>query len=134
LSGCHGNCLDCYNPELKSFYVGEYIDKEVKLRILHKINLFKSLINNVWIVGGEPLDNNQLELIDLLKFIKINTCTVIWLWSRYDIGRISTNIKQYCDFIKSGEYIPELKTEANIQYGITLATSNQNIYKKGIDY
>jgi glutaminase len=39
-----------------------------------------------------------------------------------------------CDYIKTGRYIPELKVNENVHYGINLATSNQKIYKKGIDY
>ena len=42
--------------------------------------------------------------------------------------------KEYCDFIKVGAYIPELKTDNNIQQGIKLATSNQKILEKGKDY
>ena len=43
-------------------------------------------------------------------------------------------IKELCDYIKTGEYDESLKCENNIQYGIKLATSNQKINKKGIDY
>ena len=42
--------------------------------------------------------------------------------------------KELCDYIKTGSYIEELKCDDNIQYGIKLATSNQKINKKGIDY
>ena len=38
------------------------------------------------------------------------------------------------DYIKCGKYIPELTTDDNIQYGVHLATSNQRIYKCGVDY
>ena len=38
-------------------------------------------------------------------------------------------IKKYCNYIKCGQYIEELSTNENIQYGVKLASSNQNIYQ-----
>jgi hypothetical protein len=38
------------------------------------------------------------------------------------------------DYIKCGNYREDLKTVNHIEYGITLASSNQHIYKLGVDY
>ena len=85
------------------------------------------------IFGGEPLDQPVGELIEMLDYLtKANK--PIWLFTRYKIEYIPEDINKYCDYIKCGNYIEELTTGDNIQYGIKLATSNQHIYKKGKDY
>ena len=128
LSGCNGFCDGCCNPELKDFNIGlsflEKIDE-----IINKIQIFDLLINDIWILGGDPIDNKNDELFDLilkLKPLKKN----IWLWTRYNIEDIPNNIKCLCDYIKCGEYLKNLQCDNNIQYGIKLATSNQKIYYK----
>ncbi len=127
LSGCYGNCFNCHNPELKDFKLGNYYKFELP-NILQKIKEFDCLIDDIWILGGEPLDNNLSELGDLLDNLK-TVCNDIWLWTRNDINKIPMNIKNKCKYIKTGAYIEKLKTDDNIQYGVKLASSNQKIYK-----
>lgn len=135
LAGCSGQpkCKNCHNPVLWDFNIGEkfdniYFNKE----ILNKYKEFKPLIKNVMIFGGEPLDQNFMELELLL--IKLTELSIpIWLFTRYSIDEVPLFVKQYCEYIKCGRYIPELKGEFEY-YGIILSTSNQKIYKKGIDY
>lgn len=134
LSGCKGTCKGCCNPELKNFDYGEKIDNKTIISIVSKIKEFDLLIDNIWILGGDPVDNEVYLVSKFLKTLKFNTKKKIWLWTRYDLNSISNYIKQHCDYIKSGEYIPELKTNSNYQYGIKLETSNQKIFKLGVDY
>ena len=96
--------------------------------------MFDGLINNISIFGGEPLDNNWGELEEMLRLLKNNINKEIWIYTRYSIEEVPKFVKLYCDYIKCGRYIKELKTENNIQYGVKLATKNQKIYKKGVDY
>ena len=79
------------------------------------------------IFGGEPLDQNENELLGLLSDLK-HLNKKVWLFTRFEIDEVSESIKFYCDYIKTGRYIPEFKCEDNIQYGIKLATSNQKIF------
>jgi hypothetical protein len=58
----------------------------------------------------------------------------LYLFTRNNIENVPTPFKNYCDYIKVGQYIKELTTDNNIVYGIKLATSNQTILKKDIDY
>ena len=93
------------------------------------------MIDKVIIVGGEPLDQPIESLRHLLRGIKQHKPNLdIYLFTHYELDKVPNNIKFYTDYIKTGEYIPELKCEDNIQYGILLATKNQNIYKKELDY
>lgn len=129
LSGCarEPKCSGCYNSPLWDFNNGDEINYQELLTWLALKHLY---YDNICILGGEPLDNK--ELIQLLQIVyKIKP---IWLYTSYELNEISNNIKQYCDYIKTGRYDKELKTESNIQYGIKLATSNQKIFKKGVHY
>lgn len=128
VSGCKGNCKGCHNPELKDYGIGQPLTYKLIQNMLDKIKEFGNLVENIWVLGGEPLDQNLNELEELLKELsKANK--PIWLFTRFDITEIPDSIKKYCDYIKCGPYIEELKTEDNVQYGVKLATSNQKIYK-----
>lgn len=130
LSGCNGSCMGCCNPELKDFNYGNKITIESMDNLIQKIYKCKSMIDRIWILGGDPLDQNTEELANLIKTLKL-TKKEIWLWTRFNVDNVPCVIRDQCDYIKCGAYIPELKTDMNIQYGIRLATSNQCIYKIG---
>jgi anaerobic ribonucleoside-triphosphate reductase activating protein len=129
LSGCKGCCKGCCNPELKDFNIGEKITHSLIKQIVNKVNLFNDIVNNIWILGGDPLDQNIINLVNLLFFLKQGTNKKIWIFTRYPIEQIDEMIKCLSDYIKCGEYLEELKCNDNIQFGIRLATSNQKIYK-----
>jgi organic radical activating enzyme len=127
-SGCNPpHCKGCQNPELWKFvnennYIKKFNDIE------EKVKNFNTLIENIMLFGGEPLDQNHDEFLDFLNKLKTLNKT-IWLFTRYSIDEVPEDIKTLCDYIKTGRYFPELKTDDNIMYGITLATSNQTIHK-----
>lgn len=129
LSGCNGSCKGCCNPELKDFNVGDELTSNLMTQIINKIKKFDILIENIWILGGDPMDQNVMDLITLLYLLKTNINKKIWLFTRYSIESIDETVKSLVDYIKCGEYLEELKTDDNIQYGVKLATQNQRIYK-----
>lgn len=141
-SGCRGNCKNCHNPELKSFDLGQNLGPQIFNSILDKVNRFSPMIKRYWILGGDPIDQPIAELSDFLSWLRENTPEKeIVLFTRYSLENIPDSIKKHCDFIKTGEYIEELsvpkeKHEENRQenYGILLATSNQKVNKKGVDF
>lgn len=133
VSGCKAYCKGCHNPELRDFNIGNPLTQTTIDNIINKIKEFDMLIDNIWILGGEPLDQNIDDLEWLLQELH-KTKKSIWLFTRFELKEIPSNIKQFCHYIKCGPYIESLQTKNNIQYGIQLATSNQNIYKRGQDY
>lgn len=129
ISGCARNpkCLDCHNPHLWNFNNGEGVDYNSLTQWLKdKENLY----DNIVIMGGEPLDNKDLDIL-LSKLYGIKP---IWLYTSYEINEVSDNIKQYCNFIKTGRYVKELKSDNYLSYDIKLASTNQKILKRGVDY
>ncbi|MDD4804887.1 MAG: 4Fe-4S cluster-binding domain-containing protein [Candidatus Pacebacteria bacterium] len=135
IAGCSGSphCKNCHNPESWDFSLGEPYDGVYWNKLSIKLQEFDTIIDNIMIFGGEPLDNNLDELYQLLLDLSL-TDKKIWLFTRYDLPNMPDFVKRYCNYIKCGRYIEELKSDDNVQYGIKLATSNQKIYKKGIDY
>lgn len=136
VAGCKGqpHCKGCHNPESWNFNQGILYDEEYFItNIRKKVRDFSDIINNIMIFGGEPLDQKYSELLmmlyDLREFNKN-----IWIFTRYNFEDIQEEMKECCDYIKCGRYDETLLADNNIQYGIKLATENQHIYKKGIDY
>lgn len=138
IAGCKGNkgvhCKECHNPESWNFNQGDkYTCKYFIENIKEKVENHGDLIKNIMIFGGEPLDQSISDLIDLLQdlyYLK----KPIWLFTRYSLEEVPTAIKHYCEYIKCGIYAPELKTDTNVMYNIKLATSNQRINRRGLDY
>lgn len=128
--GCDGSCKDCCNPELKNWDQPGYVTLQVISKVLSLTTKFDKLIDKFIIVGGDPVDaykhypNEFLRFLSELKIMK----KPIYLFTRYELPQIDKTLFYYVDFIKTGAYIPELKCEDNISYGIKLATSNQKIF------
>ena len=130
-------CKGCCNPEIRDWNLDGLTSAQV-LEKVEQLNFkFNKLITRILIVGGDPYDGYlryPKEMISFLKNLKGALQKPVYLFTRHELVDIKIEIKEYCDFIKVGAYIPELITDNNIQYGIKLATSNQKIYKKGKDY
>lgn len=129
ISGCKPpHCKGCHNSEIWSFDIGSEYNLDYFNTIEDKVEKFDLLIDNIWILGGEPLDQNLDKVEDLLVNLKTLN-KKIWLFTRYDIDSIKNNIKKSCDYIKCGKFDIENLVDDNIQYGVQLASNNQKIYK-----
>lgn len=135
MAGCKGNphCTHCHNPETWRFDQGDLYNEVYFEKIKTKINDFDKLIGSIQIFGGEINDQNYIELEKMLRDLKTLN-RPIWLFTRYDLDECPKFELELCDYIKTGRYVPELSCENNIQFGVTLATSNQRIHKKGVNY
>jgi anaerobic ribonucleoside-triphosphate reductase activating protein len=134
-SGCgrKPKCKNCCNKEIQSFDAGKEWDESYLSEMKNKIIRFSPLIDNIMIFGGEPLDQKHDEFIDFLNNIsELNK--KIWVFTSYELNEVPVDILNKIDYIKTGRYIEEMKSSDNDQYGIFLATTNQNIYKKGKDF
>jgi len=135
VAGCNGSphCKGCHNPESWDFNRGDKMDEMYVASMQTKIKSFDELIENIMIFGGEPLDQDITEMSNFLKWLK-QFGKKVWIFTRYDFENVPQIIKEHCDYLKCGRYEESLSTNGNIQHGIKLATSNQRIYKKGVDY
>lgn len=128
VSGCKGpHCSGCHNSEIWEFDIGEIYGPKVFEKIRNRVLDFPDLVSRIMIFGGEPLDQNTDEFIGMLNDLNIMGLP-IWLFTRYQFEEVSNEILDQIDYLKTGRYIEKLKSGDNIQFGISLASSNQNIY------
>lgn len=125
VSGCDGGCAGCHNADLWDYSLGKdykYYIKKIKEE------LKSGLIDEFWVLGGDPMDQRLSELCYLLAFL-FSTGRRIWLWTRRPIETIPQEVKQYCHYIKTGEYIEDDEGYVDEETGVELASSNQKIHK-----
>lgn len=125
ISGCPYKCKGCHSTYLWE-YEGNYLSKDIE----SIFNEYLGMFTCVCFMGG---DTNLIELRELLKLCKskgLITC----IYSGIDNIKPLENCMKYLDFIKYGSYKEERSCDDNICYGVKLATSNQKMLKKGIDY
>ena len=72
LAGCNAqpHCEGCFSPETWDFNVGESATPEKIQEITDKIIEFDSMIDNIWILGGDPIDQNPSELFTLVDALR----------------------------------------------------------------
>ncbi len=121
ISGCDGACKGCHNKELWDFDAGEnweYYGGHFRQK------LSSSMVQNIWIMGGEPLLQANAALEVMLQYLEQYTKD-IWLWTRF--YQIPSNIKQYLTYAKVGEYREDSESYVEPLFGIKLASLNQEI-------
>jgi anaerobic ribonucleoside-triphosphate reductase activating protein len=133
VAGCHPpHCTGCHNPELWDFTAGQPLSGKLIDQFIDKINT--DLVENVWILGGEPLDAFLPALLQLVTILKFSTKDKkFWLFTRYGLKSIDRQVKEAFDYIKTGRYRKDEQSN-HVEHGVTLATANQHIYERGVDY
>jgi len=129
VSGCNApHCKKCHNPELWSFSTGVDYKGEILEKIKTRIFEFPELIHNIFIIGGEPLNQNLGELKEFLIFLRTFKLP-IYLFTRYSLHEVPDNILQNLDYIKTGKYDHTKTDNCKNKFGIQLASNNQTITK-----
>lgn len=130
LAGCSPpHCEGCHNPESWDFSAGEPLTDDVFLnKIVKPIRSFDKIINNIWVLGGEPLDQKYIEFCNFCVKLKgYFENKYLWLWTKYDLSDIDYSILVYFDYVKCGRYKKNLTSKE--EYDIKLASLNQYIVK-----
>ena len=134
VSGCSGpHCDGCHNESLWDFTCGEEYSQNYFEKIQQKVNDFDGMIDKIMIFGGDLMDQSYEDVVGFLLDMRIFQ-KEIWVFTGKNFDDIDEEILVLCDYIKCGRYMKELTVSDNIQYGITLSTSNQKVYKKGTDF
>ena len=89
------------------------------------------MCTNLVLSGGDPLSTrNRKEVLSFLKMFKRKFPNInVWVYTGYTLDRFTNEDLKDIDYLKCGTYQNKLSTKDNVQYGIKLATSNQNIYR-----
>ncbi len=103
VTGCNIHCKGCHNYKIQDFNEGVEWHERVAM-IKHDIAF--SVVDTIWILGGEPLDQNIDELVELIKIVKASRKSIV-LWTGYAINKVyhllGENIAML-DYIKCGMY------------------------------
>ena len=127
LSGCDGLCKGCHNQKLWDFDTGYNAFGSIFNHILQKLN--KDMVQYLWIMGGEPLQQDPQALWVFLDTISHYSNTFIMLWTReYEEG-IPRDIKKYLKYAKVGEYREDSESYIEPLFGVELASTNQRIIR-----
>ena len=102
-----GNCPGCHNKEAQKFSYGKEFTPETKYEILEAVK--QPYIHTFVLCGGEPLDQDLNELIDLIKSIKEQCLNRdIWCYTGYEWEQVKDlEIMQYIDVAVVGPFILE---------------------------
>ena len=134
LSGCKSpHCEGCHNPESWDFNKGKPWTEWIH-QIFSNVELFDGMVKRIFVLGGEPLDQDEDELKDMIAVLAGFTTKELWLFTRYSLDEVPDYIKRDCDYIKTGPYIEQLRDNNYISCGVRLATLNQRVNKRGVDY
>ena len=129
-SHCDFRCEGCQNPSTQSGEIGSEFTKDIEEYV---INFFKNnkMCTNLVLSGGDPLSTRNRDRIlkFLERFKEANPQINVWVYTGYELDKLTNEELEDIDYIKCGTYQNKLSTRDNIQYGIKLATDNQNIYK-----
>lgn len=129
IAGCKKHpCKQCHSPELWNENIGTLLDINGYENLKYEIQYKLPMLNSIHLFGGEILEKPKVEVMELLLFLKQFNLP-IWLYTRFSYDEINIEILNLLDYVKCGKYIPELQTNNNIQHGVKLASSNQQIYK-----
>jgi pyruvate-formate lyase-activating enzyme len=128
---CNCNCKNCFNQYIKEIKTIERTSDEIIEEIIsNKFN--KGII----LAGLEWTYLQSYEAIELAyKAKKAKLKTMLYTGRTYEDEKIKAIMStKVFDYIKCGRYQEEMKTINHIEYGVTLASSNQHIYKNRVDY
>lgn len=115
VSGCSNKCKGCFNQELwDKNYGQEFTDETIK-EILDSID--KPYIDGLSILGGDPLEYYNLEMVDklIVEFRKrFGFNKSIWMWTGYLLEDIINDGRRWevvrkLDYLVDGPFIQKKK-------------------------
>lgn len=123
-SGCTVRCHGCHNEKLWDKNNGIPMTVQMLVDTMQQIE-YQTGVNyhDVILLGGEPMEQDQVELLQLMKKYR-ELGKEVWLYTSHELHEIPVPILDNCDHIKTGRYIEKLK------HNDLLATSNQKMWDK----
>lgn len=122
--GCDINCKNCYNKQLQDYSYGkEYNLDEIK----NIINLSEH--TNISFLGGDCFNpKERYNTIELIKWIKLNTKNIIYVWTGYSFEYVSKLLDvSLIDILITDPFDVSLQNLKLLLRG----SSNQRLYFRG---
>lgn len=108
VSGCNLHCKGCFNQIAWDFNSGKEFTDEILEKVLDSID--KKYINGLSILGGEPLDEKNVEYVNYIieKFReRFGNNKDIWIWSGYYLSEMNDRqieVAKKCDYLIDGRF------------------------------
>lgn len=129
ISGCTRNCPGCFNPEAQDFSFGESLNDIILGGIMLKISAASKLIDNIRLMGGDPMCQKESEIQWMTKVLRETfPRKSLQMYTGAELSEVPQWCLETFDTIKTGQYIEALRQSTG------LASSNQCINVKGRDY
>jgi len=133
--GCPHHCKGCHNQNLWDYDAGQDIPiKMVIDELKEKINK-NGVMRNLSILGGEPLDPQNVKDVDkVLKEIRATYPNIkIYLWTGYTFEELEKRedvrgALRNVDVLIEGRFVEELRQDLPLR-----GSSNQRVYVRGKD-
>ena len=128
VSGCNLNCPGCFNKKAQNFNFGKpFLDETLEELLAYGED---ERIDHLSILGGEPLDPANFEMVHLIVrcWKELYPDKPIWLWTGYSLEYVlerTHEIYNYLDYIVDGPYIREQPTTKPFR-----GSDNQRLFKK----
>lgn len=109
LPGCTHKCKGCHNKWLADYELGSKFTNDT-LEELGEI-LSKDYISGLTISGGDPLDQSDeilQELMSLMKWVKCNFNKSVWVYTGYyiyELNKQQLKTLKYCDVLVDGPFL-----------------------------
>ena len=133
--GCPHHCKGCHNQNLWDYDAGQDIPiKMVIDELKEKINK-NGVMRNLSILGGEPLDPQNVKDVDkVLKEVRATYPNIkIYLWTGYTFEELEKRedvrgALRNVDVLIEGRFVEELRQDLPLR-----GSSNQRVYIRGKD-
>lgn len=113
IPGCTHKCPFCHNSWTADYNIGKPLDDTAKSLIFNILS--KPYIAGLTISGGDPLDQSDVVLHELSKFLSDVKNKFpeknIWMYTGYYYNDLKTNqlnVLKYCDVLVDGPFIKDL--------------------------
>ena len=125
--GCRHHCKGCQNPGTWDLNGGIKVPVEELAQAILKA--YKPLFHKgITISGGDPMEQPEAVINLILTLKKKGFDGDIWLYSGYELNRLSTKqlvLLSFVDVLVDGPYVSDLK-DLNLEFR---GSSNQRIIK-----
>lgn len=109
VSGCPHRCKGCFNAELWDYDAGQDMTTKHLSEIIDLCS--KPYISGLSLLGGEPLDPKNVEVITGIAsfFKRYFPNKTIWCYTGYDWEEVKgLDVMKYIDILVDGKFVQEL--------------------------
>lgn len=126
VSGCWRGCKGCHNPQMQSFDYGKPLNYK---ELTEELRGYENWFDIIGVLGGDLLCQDYIESRIFGGVLKaFFPDKKLWLFTGAELDDVPHWCLEIFDVIKTGTY------EESLRQSDGLASSNQRINRKGVDY